>query len=374
MKFLTPLLLVAGIASAEVRLQPVVRGLNPITSIASAGDERLFLTEQTGLVRIFDGRQILDEPFVDVSPWISCCGERGLLSIAFHPHYAENGLAYLAYTDVIGRVTVSRYHVSADDPNKLDPESATPLLQVIHIAAAHNSGAIAFGPDGYLYVGVGDGGGTDTAQDMNEYLGKILRIDVDHDAGYSVPADNPFVNDPDVLPELWASGLRNPWRFSFDRETGDFWIADVGQNATEEIDFQSASSRGGENYGWRIMEGSNCYDVPAGACAGGGTTLPVIEYSHAEGCAVIGGYRYHGSRNPGLRGMYVYSDYCSGTIWGATPDAEGKWTSTILGHANGHVRTFGEDANGEVYLAGDDGTLYLVQESDARQRAVRHIS
>src|ERR1041385_6658224 len=239
--------------AAEITLQPIATGLEPPTSIASAGDERLFITEQSGLVRVFDGTRLLNEPFADLRGLISCCGERGLLSIAFHPAFRDNGLVFISYTDTVGRVTVSRYHVSDDDSNKVDPLSATPILQLLHVQTTHNSGEIAFGPDGYLYVGVGDAGQGADAQRLSSYFGKILRIDVDHGSPYAIPATNPFAGQDDAIAEIWAYGLRNPWRFSFDRETGDFWLADVGDTRTEEINFQPAGSPGGENYGWNLM-------------------------------------------------------------------------------------------------------------------------
>jgi len=368
------LLFAAAAVADEITLQQVVGGLDHVTSIGSAGDERLFIVEQTGLVRLFDGQQLLDAPFADLRDAISCCGERGLLSIAFHPDYRDNGLVFIAYTDVIGRVTVMRYHVAADDPNRVDPDSATPILQILHINAGHNSGEIAFGPDGYLYVGIGDGDSTGdsdhNAQDLARYLGKILRIDVDHGDPYAIPESNPFAGRDDVFGEIWAYGFRNPWRFSFDRDNGDFWIADVGENSTEEIDLQLAGSPGGQNYGWPRMEGSFCYGGEF-ECTPAGLTPPVIEYGHDEGCAVIGGYRYRGAMNSALRGSYLYADYCTGTISAAAPDENGQWISRTIGKADDRVRTFGQDADGELYVAAEDGTLSMIVVSVPRIRAVR---
>jgi glucose/arabinose dehydrogenase len=360
------------LSAHNLTLQPVVGGLDQVTSIASAGDARLFFTEQTGLVRVWDGAAL--HTFLDLRDAISCCGERGLLSIAFHPRYAENGYAFVAYTDAIGRVVVARYRVSADDPNRLDPATATPLLELIHIGAAHNGGALAFGPDGDLYISVGDGGDSeeagDKAQDLGRYLGKILRVDVDHGDPYAVPADNPFVADAGVLPEIWAYGLRNPWRFSFDRETGDLWIADVGQNAWEEIDFQPAGSAGGANYGWPVMEGRHCYDPPSD-CDPAAFTLPIIEYGHDQGCAIIGGYRYRGQANPLLRGAYVFADYCADRMWTAEQSEAGLWIVEPAGDVPARIRTFGEDASGELYAATADGTVWRIVETKSRQRSMR---
>jgi hypothetical protein len=319
--------------------------------------------------------QILSPPFLDISSLVSSGGERGLLGVAFHPDYAHNGLFYVNYTNIAGDTVVARYSVSAD-PDLADPGSASILLTISQPFSNHNGGQLQFGPDGYLYIGVGDGGsGGDPgnrAQDLGLLLGKILRIDVDVDKNaadlYYIPLDNPFVGPGDgALDEIWAWGLRNPWRFSFDRLTGDLFIADVGQNSWEEVDFQPDTSTGGENYGWRLMEGNSCYNPPT-SCNDGTLTLPILVYDHSAGCAVTGGYRYRGSKNPDLYGLYLYGDYCSGRIWGAQEDGLGGWSSRVLLDTNFSISSFGEDESGEIYfahLAASNGAIYKVVQSTA---------
>jgi len=362
----------------DVVLQNVVTGLVHPVSIAHAGDSRLFIVQQEGRVMIFDGTQLLSQPFLDIGTSVSKGGERGLLGIAFHPRFAENGRFFVDYTDVNGNTVIARYTVRADDPNVADPNSRVPILSVQQPFANHNGGQLQFGPDGYLYIGMGDGGsGGDPgnrAQNLGQLLGKLLRIDVDGDT-YEIPPTNPFAVLPGALPEIWASGLRNPWRFSFDRASGDLWIADVGQGDWEEIDFQPASSIGGENYGWRRMEGTHCFN-PGSNCNNGTLVLPVVEYGHTNGaCSVTGGYVYRGALYPRLQGTYVYGDYCNGVIWGGTLQPDGTVTSRVLLDTNFLISTFGEDANGELYVA-DYGGGILYHLTDAtpvlRRRAVRH--
>jgi glucose/arabinose dehydrogenase len=344
-----------NVEAVEVSLDTVAiaSGLAQPVAITHAGDGsgRLFITLQGGQIVIFDGERVLPEPFLDIVPLVSCCGERGLLSVAFHPDYEHNGLFYVNYTDVAGDTVVARYHVTSD-PNSADPGSAVTVLTVTQPFANHNGGQLKFGPDGYLYIGMGDGGSggdpLDHGQDVGTLLGAMLRIDV---AGspYAIPADNPFVGDPEAREEIWAYGLRNPWRFSFDRETGDLFIADVGQNRWEEVNLQPANSAGGENYGWRLMEASHCHE-PSENCDDGSLVLPVLEYETGENCSVIGGYRYRGGALPELTGTYIFGDYCSGRIWGAVPAGEG-WTSRELLKRNYRITAFGEDEAGELYVA-----------------------
>ncbi|PWT94221.1 MAG: glucose dehydrogenase, partial [Acidobacteria bacterium] len=294
------------IAAADLALEPLITGLNSPVAITTAGDGsgRLFITQQGGQILIYDGTKLLSTPFLDLGPTgkdlIVSGGEQGLLSVAFHPNYSNNGFLYVNYTrKQDGATVVARYQVSAGDPNIADPNSASPVITIAQPYANHNGGQLQFGPDGYLYIGMGDGGsGGDPqnhAQDLESLLGKMLRVDIDHASPYTIPASNPFVGNANALPEIWAYGLRNPWRFSFDRVRGDLWIGDVGQNNWEEVDLQAANSSGGENYGWRLMEGRHCYN-PSTGCNNGTLTFPMIEYGHTNGrCAVTGGYRYRGT-------------------------------------------------------------------------------
>ena len=365
----------AAAAAPPVVLTPVAGSLTSITAITHAGDPRLFVTLQLGQIVIWDGAAVRPTPFLDVSSLILCCGERGLLSTAFHPNYAANGFFFIYYTDLEGRLVIARYRRSSNDPNRADPFSGVTLLQIEHaVNANHNGGQLQFGPDGFLYIGTGDGGaGGDppcNAQRTDTLLGKLLRIDVDQNVDtpphYGIPAENPFVSTtgPD---EAWAKGLRNPWRFSFDRLTGDLFIGDVGQGAREEIDDQPLTAGGGQNYGWKIMEGTLCTgdrgscpaDVPP--CFDPRFTAPILEYDHGGGrCSVTGGYVYRGLSIPGLYGMYVFGDFCAGTIWAASQQGS-VWTSVLLPIQAANLTTFGEDVNGELYVGTESGTLFLVQ-------------
>jgi glucose/arabinose dehydrogenase len=352
----------AGAAALE--LVAVARELPQITSITHAGDgsDRLFVTLQGGVIAEVGAEPFFAEPFLDVAPLVSCCGERGLLGLAFHPDYAENGLFFINYTNTEGHTVIARYRVSAD-PERADPDSGEIIMTVEQPFANHNGGQIKFGPDGYLYIGMGDGGAAgdplDHGQNMQTLLGALLRIDVDGGSPYAVPADNPFVGGG-AREEIWAYGLRNPWRFSFDRDTGDLFIADVGQSAREEVNVQRADSPGGENYGWRLMEGSLCYN-PGEGCNDGTLVLPALEYDHSEGCSVTGGYRYRGAEITELQGLYLYSDFCSGRLWGAQDDA-GEWRSSELLATGLGVSAFGEDEAGEIYLADyGGGVLYRLE-------------
>jgi glucose/arabinose dehydrogenase len=338
----------------------VASGLQSPTTIVNAGDGsgRLFVLEQPGRIRVIANDQLLSEPFLDLTGRISAGGERGLLGLAFHPDYPENGLFFIDYTDPDGHTVVARYRVSTADPNLADPASAREVLRVEQPFPNHNGGQLGFGPDGYLYVSLGDGGSggdpQNNGQNLGTLLGAILRLDVDGAEPYAVPADNPFVDRQGARPEIWAYGLRNAWRFSFDRESGDLWIADVGQNVWEEINLQPGNSNGGENYGWRVMEGAHCFR-PSEGCDRDGLTLPVLEYDHDQGCSVTGGYRYRGSELAGLAGVYTFADYCSGVVWGAREGEDGGWTSAELLSSGMRVSAFGEDEAGELYLADHGG-------------------
>ena len=337
-------------------------GLTRPTYLTHADDDRLFVTEQPGRIRIIQAGQLLDQPFLDLTDKVLSTGnEQGLLSVAFHPAYKTNGQFFVYYVrQPDGAIVIERYTVSKDDPNLADPGSAHTLLVIDHSQAAnHNGGQLQFGPDGYLYLGTGDGGGqgdqhgqAGNGQNRQVLLGKLLRIDVTGQDTYAIPPTNPFGN------EIWAYGLRNPWRFSFDRATGDLYIADVGQDTYEEVDFQPALSKGGENYGWRIMEGLHCYNPQAG-CDRTGLVLPVAEYTHAVGgCAITGGYVYRGSKYPALQGLYFFGDYCSGLLWSLQRDPGGQWHMTKQLSTGLLISSFGEDAQGELYLVDHNGAIY----------------
>jgi glucose/arabinose dehydrogenase len=374
---LLALLVSAPLVAQNLHLIPIATGLDQPVALTQAGDPRLFITLQRGQIVIFDGTRVLPAPFLDIRSLVACCNERGLLSVAFHPHYATNGFFYVDYTRASdGDVVIARYRVSSD-PNRADPASATILLTIDHSEFAnHNGGQLQFGPDGYLYVGVGDGGaGGDPhnhAQDLSQLLGKILRLDVDAPAPY-VPPSNPFVGRAGARGEVWAYGLRNPWRFSFDRETGDLFIADVGQDIWEEVDFQPRTSIGGENYGWRRMEGAHCYN-PATNCVDPSFVMPILEYSHNDGsCSITGGYRYRGTvRMPSMRGAYFYGDYCTGRISIATQSGS-AWTTRPLLATTMNISSFGEDINGELYVLDLRGGVYaLTEKTPGRHRAASH--
>ena len=364
---------VAEASAAAAAELPVLALVSPVSgfsqplSIAHAGDGsgRLFVAEQGGRIRIVKNGAILSTPFLDISGRISTGGERGLLGLAFPPGYPEKRYFYVNYTDTAGHTVIARYRVSAD-PNVADPASEQVLLRVNQPYANHNGGQLAFSPrDGYLYIGMGDGGSggdpENRAQNPQELLGKVLRLDTEtgSPATYHVPTTNPFVNRTGFRPEIWSLGLRNPWRFSFDRQTADLYVADVGQGAWEEVNFQTALSAGGENYGWRIMEGNHCFN-PSTGCNTAGLTLPVAEYSHSLGCSITGGYTYRGDVYPRMRGLYIYGDYCSGRIWGLRREAS-EWQNTLLLDTAHNISTFGEDEAGNLYLANiSNGTIYTL--------------
>ncbi len=351
-----------GEARAALDLELVASGFERPLSLVHAGDgsDRLFVAQQAGLVYVLKEGVRLEKPFLDISDRISCCGGRGLLGLAFHPDHEANGFFFAYYTDESGDSVISRFRVSSSDPNRGRAGSEREMYRFEQPTPGHNGGDLAFGPDGYLYLASGDGsnGGDpdNSAQSLASPLGKILRFDVDGPRGVA-PEDNPFVGDAAAVPEIWAYGLRNPWRISFDRDTGDFLIADVGQEIVEEVNFQPAASTGGDNYGWRLMEGSECFE-PATDCDDGSLVAPVIEYRHDLGCSITGGYRYRGRRAETLRGHYVYGDFCSGTVWGAEPNRNGVWISRVLAETGLPIVTFGEAENGELYLVAFGGSVY----------------
>jgi len=331
--------------------QPLITGLQRPVDLQADGSGRLFVIEKVGRIRIIENDQLLESPFLDISDHVgSSSNEQGLLGLAFHPGYQENGRFFVNYTDTNGDTVIARFQVS-NDPNVVDPNSEVKLLGVDQPFANHNGGGLAFGPDGYFYIGLGDGGSqgdpNGNAQNTDVLLGKMLRLDVDSAEPYAVPADNPFGN------EVWAYGFRNPWRFSFDKSTADLYIGDVGQNQWEEIDFLAAGSPGGTNFGWDHREGAHDFE------GGGpeGMIDPVAEYSHPEGgCSVTGGYVYRGSM-PEWNGIYLYGDYCTGMIWGLIRSDSG-WQSQLLFDLDVNITSFGQDASGELYLVSDNGGIF----------------
>lgn len=341
-------------------LERVAVGLSdPLYLTAPPGDARLFVVEQPGRIRIIRAGRLLPRPFLDLTQRVRSGGEQGLLSVAFHPRFAANGFFYVNYTDRRGDTRVERYAVSGD-PDRADPASARLVIMIEQPFANHNGGLVMFGPDGMLYVGMGDGGsGGDPyghGQNRATLLGKMLRLDVDRGDPYALPPDNPFVGRPGMRGEVWAYGLRNPWRFCFDPPAGLLYIADVGQNAWEEIDVTRAD-QGGLDYGWNVMEGDHCYR--SRNCDRTGRVVPTVEYSHGDGCSITGGFVYRGRRMPDLVGHYFYADYCSGWIRsfkyeGGTVSAHREWR----GIAAGQVTSFGLDAAGEMYVCASDGTVH----------------
>jgi glucose/arabinose dehydrogenase len=331
--------------------QMIASGLQRPVDLQPDGSGRLFILEKAGRIRIIENEQLLNEPFLDITDRVGSRGnEQGLLGLAFHPQYEENGWFYVNYTDTNGDTVLARFQVSSD-ANRSDPGSELRLLGVDQPYPNHNGGALAFGPDGNLYAGLGDGGAAGdpqgNAQSLDTLLGKILRLDVDSGEPYAIPGDNPFGN------EIWAYGLRNPWRLSFDTATGDLYIGDVGQGEWEEIDFLAAGSAGGANFGWDHREGAHDYEGGGPA----GMIDPVAEYSHPEGgCSVSGGYVYRGAM-PEWNGIYLYGDYCTGIIWGLFRSVAG-WQEQQLFDVDVTITSFGQDENGEVYLVSDSGSIH----------------
>ncbi|MFU8772795.1 MAG: PQQ-dependent sugar dehydrogenase [Anaerolineales bacterium] len=381
-----------------ISLIQIADSLDRPVHLNHAGDDsgRLFIVEQRGRIYILD-EELSDESFLNIedrveSPASGGGNEEGLLSVAFPPGFNEKGHFYVYYTMKDGDNVLSRFHLSVD-PNMADPASEEQILVFPHpVHRNHNGGQLAFGPDGYLYIGTGDGGGGgdpfENGQDPSSLLGKILRIDpesvspsltqtdldlslylptvfndnfINTTPKYDIPADNPYIGNPGYHPEIWALGLRNPWRFSFDRLTGDLYIADVGQNRWEEVNFQPANSPGGENYGWNIMEGLECFQ--SNECNMEGLTLPIhtypISFPNPE-CAITGGIIYRGQAYPALNGIYVYGDYCSGKIWGLRLNGN-QWENALLASTPHRISSFGEDEEGEVYLTDlSGGRVYKI--------------
>ncbi|HML94059.1 MAG TPA: PQQ-dependent sugar dehydrogenase [Thermodesulfobacteriota bacterium] len=340
---------------AEVGLTQFTSGLELPVDLTHAGDGsgRIFVVEKPGRIKIVRDGKVGEGSFLDIVSRVRSRGtEQGLLGLAFHPKFPENGRFFVNYTDLDGDTVVSEFGL-ADDPDRADPGSERVLIRIEQPASNHNGGQVRFGPDGYLYIGMGDGGSAGdpwgNAQNLDALLGKILRLDVDGEKPYAIPADNPFKDRGGARPEIWAYGLRNPWRFSFDLETGDMYIGDVGQNLWEEINFQPRASGGGENYGWDYTEGSHEFEMPRGHDTGG-ITFPVFEYGREDGCSVTGGYVYRGKEFPALAGTYLFSDFCTGKLWGLRKKDGGGWEWTMLLDTDLQPGSFGEGPDGSVYI------------------------
>jgi glucose/arabinose dehydrogenase len=335
----------------------------PVFVTSPPGDNaRLFVVEKRGTIRIVKQGSTLSAPFLDLSGAVSTGGEQGLLGLAFHPQYASNRLFVVNYTDTEGDTQVSLFRASATDPDRADAASEQVILAVAQPFTNHNGGMVAFGPqDGHLYIGMGDGGSANdpqgNGQRLSTLLGKLVRLAISSSGQVSIPADNPFVGQTGARAEIWSLGLRNPWRFSFDRTTGDLYLGDVGQNEREEIDMVSRAASRGANFGWSVMEGTACFR--AGSCDRQGLILPVVEYLHADGCSVTGGYAYRGTAIPTLAGTYFYADYCAGWVRsfrlsnGSVVEPR-EWTGL---EPNGSITSFGEDAQGELYLMTSSGRV-----------------
>ncbi len=359
----SPTAIVINPTAYTYALELVADGFSRPTHLVNAGDGsgRLFVVEQEGRIWILRDGQRLPEPFLDLRRQVGARGnEQGLLSLVFHPQFAANGRLFVNYTNTSGDTVVAEYRVSAD-PNRVDLTSAREILHIEQPAANHNGGLLLFGPDGYLYIGTGDGGSAgdplNAGQRLDTLLGKLLRIDVDTGEPYAIPPDNPFVDTPGARPEIWAYGLRNPWRFAFDEVSGMLFIADVGQNALEEVNVAPVDAAG-LNYGWRVMEGDRCFR--AAACDQTDLVLPAAVYPHDNaigGCSVTGGEVYRGSQQPGLTGLYFYADFCSGNLWALWSTA-GGWQHALVARLNIQTTSFGRDEAGEIYLLDRAGGVY----------------
>lgn len=351
--------------SIELQLLPVVGGFTKPVYLTHAGDgsERLFVVEQAGRILILTDGVTNPTPFLDIIERVGSDGlEQGLLSVAFHPDYSSNGQFFVNYTNRQGNTVVARYNVS-NNPGVADPASEKILLTIQQPYGNHNGGQVIFGPDGYLYIGMGDGGAANDpqnrAQDLGTLLGKILRIDVNSGDPYGVPQTNPFVNNNGARPEIWSYGWRNPWRFSFDATTNDMYIADVGQNQYEEVHVEWAG-QAGRNYGWRLMEGAHCH-IPADCDPEAqNLALPITEYDHSLGCSITGGYVYRGAQYPALTGIYFYGDFCSGRIWGLRYESDNSWSEAQFMQSDTAISSFGQDEAGELYLLDHKGDIFML--------------
>ena len=362
---LMALLWIMPMCAQEITLDLLADGFSSPIGIEHANDDRLFIIEQAGLVKIIDDSgMILDAPFLDLSDSTTADGEQGLLGFAFHPDYQNNGYFFVQYSDAEGDNKLCRYSRSDNDPNLANPNSEILIKRFFQPFNNHNGGDINFGPDGYLYIALGDGGGSgdplNRAQNPLDYLGKLLRIDVDGGMPYQIPPDNPFVNMQTHLPEIWATGLRNPWRFSFDSDNGDLWIADVGQNNWEEINFEFAGHEGGKNYGWKCYEAEEGYSN----CPENEMEFPIFQYNHADefgGSSITGGLVYRGEKFPNLKGHYVFSDFISGNFWSIELNENPNSNALHLGDFQDFRYTaFGENSAKDLFVADYTGKIFEI--------------
>jgi glucose/arabinose dehydrogenase len=364
-----------------ISLQPLVSGFDRPVQLVDAHDGRpeLYVAEQKGLIRIIDNRSIIERPFLDIRSLVSCCSNGGVLSIVFHPQYASNGRFFVQYVDLAGDTVVAEFRRSPTDALIADPTFRKTLLiadQPTDNVPNHHGGKLLFDSNGYLFISIGDGGAyvtvTNRAQDLRHLLGKLLRIDVDHGDPYTIPADNPLVGIADTRAEIWAWGLRNPWRFSFDPYSDLLFLGDVGQDSWEEVNIQPLAATRAADFGWPRMEGTHCFP-PGSNCDGSGTLLPKLEYARESGCSVTGGNRYRGRRWNRFSGVYIYGDFCSGRIWGASEAADGSWSSSMMLDSDTAIVSFGEDDDGELYLVDYNGILFMITDPPSvRRRAVTH--
>ena len=349
-------------ARPHIDLAQVARGFDTPAYLTHArdGSDRLFVVEQPGVIRVLENDQVRSTPFLDIRDRVAFGGERGLLSVAFHPDFATNGRLFVNYTRRGDGATVVSEIRAHEDGMSVDPATERVLLTIDQPFSNHNGGQLQFGPDGHLYIGMGDGGAggdpRNNGQDLSTLLGALLRIEVDPQNGrpYGIPSDNPFVDQPDARDEIFAYGLRNPWRFSFDRCTGDLFLADVGQSEWEEANLVEA----GGNYGWNVMEGNHCYN--AATCDQTGLERPIAEYSHSQGCSITGGYVYRGTQIPELIGHYLFGDFCSGRVWSAFQNESGEWTMNQLMDTDLRISSFGEGPDGELFVIDIGGSVYQV--------------
>lgn len=368
------LFFISIISGQDLDAELFASGFNRPVNIKHAGDDRLFIAEQnTAQIKIINANGAVEStPFLDIDALVSnSSGERGLLGLAFHPNYAANGYFFVNYINNSGNTVISRFSRDGSNPSLADPNSELVILSYSQPFSNHNGGELQFGPDGYLYISSGDGGSggdpQNNSQTLSNLLGKILRIDVNNSTvanPYNIPPDNPFVGNTQANDEIWAYGLRNPWKFSFDKSLGDLWIADVGQNQIEEINLAS-STAAGINYGWRCYEGNSEYNGNASECNGTTVTFPVGQYTHnaTGGCSITGGFRYRGTEHPGLVGLYFFADICNQDI-GYLRFENGNWVMTIEPFALGGPVAFGEDINGEIYFSTLGGNIYKIIDND----------